>query len=108
MINNRLAFGRRLVSLRYLRCNHILWDVVDFIEVAKKTRNMYEVQTTLLSSITIEVNRFIYNVNLVDSIQLEVSESQFYHFVDKRIRTCTGTWIIPERLFFYNFYLIPR
>lgn len=71
--------------MRYLWCDDILWNVVDFIEVAKKTRNMYEVQTTLLASISIEVNRFIYNVNLIDSIQLEVSESKFYHFVDKRV-----------------------
>ena len=85
MVYYRLAFGRRLVSLRYLWCDDILWNVVDFIEVAKKTRNMYEVQTTLLASISIEVNRFIYNVNLIDSIQLEVSESKFYHFVDKRV-----------------------
>jgi len=85
MVYYRLAFGRRLVSLRYLWCDDILWNVVDFIEVAKKTRNMYEVQTTLLASISIEVNSFIYNVNLIDSIQLEVSESKFYHFVDKRV-----------------------
>ena len=71
--------------MRYLWCDDILWNVVDFIEVAKKTRNMYEVQTTLLASISIEVNSFIYNVNLIDSIQLEVSESKFYHFVDKRV-----------------------
>jgi hypothetical protein len=68
MINYGLAFGRRLVSLYYLRCYDILRNVVDFIEAAKKTRNMYKIKTTLLSSISIEVNRFIYNVNLVNSI----------------------------------------
>lgn len=106
MINYCLIFGRRLVPLRYLRCYDILRYVVYFIEAAEKTRNMNKVKTTLLASISIEVNRFIYNVDLINSIQLEISQSQFYHFVDERIRACTWTWIIPERQFFYNFYLI--
>lgn len=59
--------------MRYLRCYDILRYVVYFIEAAEKTRNMYKVKTTLLASISIEVNRFIYNVDLINSIQLEVS-----------------------------------